>query len=97
MTEISKCVMAFIVAAALLLDTAGLTLLTTAFLVVPAAALDAGSKDPAKVKASKQAPPIGAHSGSVRGAGKIKGTKPKPAINPQPLPPGIKHQPTTSK
>jgi hypothetical protein len=79
MTEISKCVMAFIIAA-LLLGTAGLTLLTTAFFVMPAAALDAGSKDPAKVKASKQAPAIGAYSGSGGGAGKIKGTKPKPAL-----------------
>ena len=40
----------------------------------------------------------GKHIGSANsgaGAGKIKGAK--PALNPQPLPPGIKRQPTTKQ
>jgi hypothetical protein len=72
MTAIGKPVLAFMTA--------------TVFFVMPAAALDAGSKDPAKTKA----PAISKHVGSGGGAGKVKGTKPKPALNPQPLPP--RHQ-----
>ena len=39
---------------------------------------------------------IGSATGGA-GPGKIKGAKPKPALNPQPLPPGIKRQPTTKQ
>jgi hypothetical protein len=39
---------------------------------------------------------IGSATGGA-GAGKNKETKPKSALNPQPLPPGMKHQPSTSK
>jgi hypothetical protein len=87
MIKIGKRVLAFI-AAAFLLATAGLMMLPTAFFVSPVAALDAGSKDPAKTKMKPTYRPGRPTYGNQAPAIKQGSTGGKKAITPSP--PGSK-------